>query len=104
MVKAIVRINAFLDEKQMKITYNLIYDQLKAGFEIITVPSYCDVYIIDGGDIEIQKDAKIETASEKKECSNCKYDEKRAIEQPCRYCCHNIIDGRGTDKWEAKDE
>lgn len=69
MVKAIVRINAFLNEKQTKDVYNLIYDQLKAGLEVITVPSYCDVYILNlnGEDVEVH------SSSNKKTCKNCKF-------------------------------
>lgn len=53
MVKAIVRINAFLNEKQTKDVYELILKQLKANLEVITVPSYCDVYLLNGEDIEV---------------------------------------------------
>ena len=58
MAKAIVKINAFLNAEQTKRVYNSIYDQLKAGLEVIIVPSYCDVYILDGADIEVKKGEK----------------------------------------------
>lgn len=58
MAKAIVRINAFLDKKQTKEVYNLIYDQVNAGLEVIMVPSYCDVYVLNGAEIEVQKEEK----------------------------------------------
>lgn len=57
MVKAIVRINAFLDKKQTQEVFNLIYNQVKAGSEVIIVPAYCDVYVIDG-------DVKVESQKE----------------------------------------
>lgn len=100
MAKVIIKPKVYLPDESFKSFINMINDQLKN--DIIYVPYYCDVYIIDG-DVEIQKDVKIETASENKECSNCKYEKKSSIEKPCRYCCHNIINGHGPDKWEAKD-
>ena len=102
MAKAIVRINAFLNEKQTKDVYNLIYDQVKAGLEVITVPSYCDVYVLNGEDIEVQKDEKIHS-SEKKGCASCKYKYKPQFDQPCVNCYYNGININGSDKWEAKD-
>ena len=90
MVKAIVKINAFLNEKQTKDVYNLIYNQVKAGLEVITVPPYCDVYVLDGVDVEIQE--------EEKSCSTCRYSGfcKDGYE-PCYKC-------KDYSRWEAKDE
>ena len=56
MVKAIVKINAFLDKKQTKEVYDLIYNQVKAGLEVVMVPSYCDVYVLNDADIEVKHD------------------------------------------------
>lgn len=90
MAKAIVKINAFLDKKQTDEVYKSIYNQLKAGLDIIIVPAYCDVYILDGADVEMQKD-------EKKECTSCKHYMIRPFDTPpCGWCNDH-------DKWEAKD-
>ena len=56
MAKAIIKINAFLDKKQTKDVYNSIYDQIKANLEVITVPAYCDVYVLNDADIEVKHD------------------------------------------------
>lgn len=102
MAKAIVRINAFLGKKETKEVYNLIYDQVKAGLEIIIVPAYCDVYVLDGEDIEVQKEEKNdgETNYEKlagKYCATCKYHYGD---------CACEIGGACTNynRWEAKDD
>lgn len=96
MAKAIVRINAFLDKKQTKEVYNLIYDQVKAGLEVIMVPSYCDVYVLNGADIKVQKN---EEPIVNKDCNSCKYKFTPHFDQPCIDCCYVS----GTDKWEAKE-
>lgn len=101
MAKAIVRINAFLGKKETKEVYNLIYDQVKSGLEVIIVPAYCDVYVLDGEDIEIQKEEKSETNWEKLAKTYC---------ATCKYCihegkCSNPKKCTDFDQWEeAKDD
>lgn len=100
MAKAIVRVNAFVTGQQFENIYNFIYNQMKAGLEVITVPSYCDVYILNGENIDIQVKDK---EPEKTYCSTCKYMNTRLLDQPCCDCYHNGLNASGTDKWEDKD-
>lgn len=55
MAKAIVKVNAFLDKRQTKEVYDSIYSQIKEGSEVIIVPTYCDVYVLNNADVEIQR-------------------------------------------------
>lgn len=61
MAKAIVKVNAFLDKRLTKEVYDSIYGQVKAGLDVIIVPAYCDVYVLNDADVEIQKEEKNET-------------------------------------------
>lgn len=103
MAKAIVRINAFLNKKQIEEVYNMIYNQLKAGFDVITVPSYCDVYVLDGADVEVQKKEKMHTPG-KKSCSTCKYETVPILAEPCYSCIHGVCNENPhrISKWEEK--
>ena len=90
MAKAIVKVNAFLDKKQTKEVYDSIYGQVKAGLDVIIVPAYCDVYILDGADIELQE--------EEKSCSTCRYSGFcKDRYEPCYKC-------KDYSKWETKNE
>lgn len=59
MSKIIIKLNAFLNTKEMTNVYNFIYDQYQKR-DIIFVPNYCDVYVADGdSELKIEKfDAK----------------------------------------------
>ena len=101
MAKAIVRINAFLDRKQTKEVYNLIYDQVKSGLEVIVIPSYCDVYVLNGAEIEVQKKERYSGKSVEKICNTCKHAESIDSCRECVYlseCAFNNM-----SHWEAKE-
>lgn len=55
MAKAIIKVNAFLDKRLTKEIYDSIYGQVKAGLDVIIVPAYCDVYVLNDADVEIQR-------------------------------------------------
>ena len=99
MAKAIIRINAFLDRKLTREVYNLIHDQAKDGSEVIIVPAYCDVYVLDD-DVKVEFQKK---ESEGNKCGSCKHLLVEPFDQPCIGCCYNGINISGLDKWEAKD-
>ena len=99
MAKAIVKINAFLDKKQANEVYNSIYSQVKAGLEVIIVPAYCDVYVLNGAEIEIQKKDRYSGKSVEKVCSTCKH----AVPMDAAHECPYLNDCHHYEHWEAKE-
>lgn len=47
MAKVIIKANMFMKPKELEDLYKFIYDQYR-NKDIILVPSYCDVYVVDG--------------------------------------------------------
>lgn len=64
MAKVIIQPKLHLPDESFKLFVKMINDQLNN--DIVYVPYYCDVYVLDNADIEVQKD-------EKKECDRDKY-------------------------------
>ena len=63
MGKIIIKANINMKPKELEDLYKFIYDQYK-NRDIILVPFYCDVYVVDGKP-ELKWEAK------DKDCTNC---------------------------------
>ena len=117
MAKVIIKPAIHLSDKDLKYLYNLINDQYQKN-DVVIVPYYCEVYVVDGADIEIQKNEQSEgnkcTSSEHQFKVN--FNGKSAAEwfkhNMCTHCKHSCDDGccglgepcSDFNRWEYKDE
>jgi hypothetical protein len=89
MSKVIIKVNSFMKTKEFTDVCNFIYNQYKER-DIVIVPPYCDVYVVDGNpEIKIEKS---DSNSESRCCGTCKYKDTCTNESFCF----------GND-WEAKE-